>query len=106
MTAAFWKDVENNNQKDSADAIELAKTYERAYQQGWQDADSIPNWISVEDELPKKMNEKSRFSDTVLVYNKDGYKDAAYYDFVEQIWRWMPNVTHWMPIVPPVERKD
>ena len=61
-------------------------------------ADSIPNWIPVERELPKRMHEKSRFSDTVLVYNEDGYKDTAYYDYEEEIWRWMPRVTHWMPL--------
>lgn len=60
-----------------------------------------PYWIPVEEELPKRMNEKSRFSETVLVYNKDGYKDTAYYDFEKKIWQWMPSVTHWMPIVPP-----
>lgn len=60
-----------------------------------------PQWIPVEERLPKRMNEKSRFSETVLVYNKEGYKDAAYYDYEEKIWRWMPMVTHWMPIVPP-----
>ena len=64
-------------------------------------ADSHPRWIPVEEELPKRMNENSRFSDTVLVYNKDGYKDTAYYDFQEKIWRWMPSITHWMEIVPP-----
>ena len=42
------------------------------------------HWIPVEEELPKRMNENSRFSDTVLVYNKDGYKDTAYYDFQEK----------------------
>ena len=69
--------------------------------QGAEWADQHPQWIPVEERLPKRMNEKSRFSETVLVYNKEGYKDAAYYDYEEKIWRWMPMVTHWMPIVPP-----
>jgi hypothetical protein len=67
-------------------------------------ADSHPQWIPVEERLPPRMNEKSRFSDTVHVYNKDGYKDTAYYDFEEMIWRWMPNVTHWMPLPTPPKK--
>lgn len=69
-------------------------------------ADSHHNWIPVEKELPKRMSEGSRFSDTVLVYNEDGYKDTAYYDYEEKIWRWMPRITHWMEIQPPQGKEE
>ena len=66
-------------------------------------ADSHPAWVSVEERLPKRMSKKSRFSETVLVYNKAGFKDVTYYDFEEKAWRWAPGVTHWMQITPPVK---
>ena len=88
-----------------SELVHKARKVMCAYEVGFIDgcvwADSHPHWIPVEERLPKRMNEKSRFSETVLVYNKDGYKETAYYDFEEKIWRWMPSVTHWMPIVPP-----
>jgi hypothetical protein len=73
---------------------------------GWRAADRCPQWIPVEERLPKRMSEKSRFSETVLVYNKAGFKDVTYYDFVEKTWKWAPCVTHWMKIVPPKEGGD
>lgn len=68
-------------------------------------ADSHPAWVSVEERLPKRMSEKSRFSETVLVYNKEGFNDTAYYDYEEKIWRWLPGVTHWMPLPTPPAKK-
>lgn len=64
-------------------------------------ADQHPHWIPVEERLPKRMREGSRFSETVLVYNKAGFIDTTYYDYEENEWKWSPSVTHWMPIVPP-----
>lgn len=78
--------------------------YEIGFIEGAEWADSHPAWVSVEDRLPKRMSEKSRFSETVLVYNKEGFNDTAYYDYEEKIWRWLPGVTHWMPLPTPPEK--
>ena len=63
--------------------------------------DSHPHWIPVEERLPKRLSDESRFSKTVLVYNKAGFIDTTYYDYEEKEWKWSPSVTHWMEIVPP-----
>ena len=73
---------------------------------GWRAADSHPNWIPVEMELPKRTNKGSRFSETVLVYNKAGFIDITYYDYKEKEWKWAPAVTHWMPIPQPPQIKE
>ena len=77
--------------------------YEIGFIDGCVWADSHPAWVSVEERLPKRMSKKSRFSETVLVYNKAGFKDVTHYDFEEKAWRWAPGVTHWMRITPPVK---
>ena len=92
--ALCWYPTLTDEERENMDVIDA---YTDGVIYGWNN----PQWIPVEERLPKRMNEKSRFSETVLVYNKEGYKDAAYYDYEEKIWRWMPMVTHWMPIVPP-----
>ena len=80
----------------TADDIEIAKTYERAYQQGWKDADSHPNWIPVEEELPK---EKGKYM--FKLSNGDMYY-ATYYPKLKLL----GNVTHWMEIVPPQGKEE
>lgn len=92
--ALSWYPTLTDEERENMDVIDA---YADGVIYGWNN----PQWIPVEEELPKRINEKSRFSETVLVYNKDGYKETAYYDFEEKIWRWMPSVTHWMKIVPP-----
>lgn len=82
---------------ESVGEIHITDAYADGVIYGWNN----PQWIPVDERLPKRMSEKSRFSDMVLVYTKEGYKDSAYYDYEEKIWRWMPNVTHWMEIHPP-----
>ena len=93
MTAAFWRDIEEGNQPDSADAIEIAKTYERAYQQGWKDADSYPNWIPVDERKPE-------VEDLYIVSNGKA-TSVAYW--VDDDWDSFGDViTHWMPLpIPP-----
>ena len=70
-------------------------------------ADSIPNWISVDDELPPKFEK-------VLVYiGIDRFFDIAYLENVinKQTW-WMNSrreifhVTHWMPLPIPPRKEE
>ena len=72
---------------------------------GWRAADSYPNWISVEEELPEKENEFEDYSKLVVVTNgKDFWKGM--YNYGGEDWRtfdlWLiDDATHWMEIVPP-----
>ena len=54
-------------------------------------ADYHPNWISVEDELPK---EKGKY----MFRLSNG--DMCYETYYPKL-KLLDNVTHWMPIVPP-----
>ena len=100
MTAAFWKDVESDNQPDSADAIEVAIIYERAYQQGWKDADAHPAWRSVKDEMPK---ENGKTQQSISVWATNGFTSCEMrYNFDTKEWTDMwgdPfDVTNWMQL--------
>ena len=77
--------------------IDLSKkqVFMSAYIQGWQDADSHPKWIPVEEELPKK-DGKYLFYDEAL-----GHEVSIYYDGVTLV----PSITHWMPL-PQAPRKE
>jgi len=112
MTAAFWRDIEEGNQPDNGDAIEIAKTYERAYQQGWRDADQHPHWIPVEERLPRINDVASTWdcSDDVYVYLATRSCCVGRYenDKLTNEFYWVLYgvdkdipVTHWMEIVPP-----
>ena len=63
---------------------------------GWRAADSYPNWISVEEMLPKK-DGKYLFYDEVL-----GCEVSIYYDGVTLV----PSVTHWMPMPQPPRKEE
>lgn len=72
-----------------------------AYRAGFIDgvdwADAHPNWISVEDEMPKN---KER------VFITDGEcTDFGFYDYTDDAWQpfeqWLGNITHWMPLPQP-----
>jgi hypothetical protein len=73
---------------------------------GWRAADSHPNWISVEDELPP-IAYHDDLSENYLVVDSDGELLIAYYDAKNKLWFSVDSnpkiydVTHWMPIVPP-----
>lgn len=65
-----------------------------AYKAGFEDAKNHPNWISVEDELPKA-------GQHVATINKVGVPDVRYYSHD----KWYSNfgneyddITHWMPL--------
>ena len=58
---------------------------------GWRASDSYPNWISVEEELPK---EKGKYM--FRLSNGDMYYETYYPKL-----KLLDNVTHWMEIVQP-----
>lgn len=69
---------------------------------GYQYAQTHPNWISVEDELPKcNIVDCGLATYPVLVYREDGFIDISCYDSEVGEWDCVGVVTHWMPIVPP-----
>lgn len=108
MTAAFWRDIEEGNQPDNGDAIEIAKTYERAYQHGWQDADQHPNWIPVEDELPP---ENGKTQQSISVWATDGLTSGEFrYNFDTKTWTDMwgdPfDIIFWMPLPQPPRKEE
>ena len=74
---------------------------ENAYNQGWQDADANPAWVSVEEEMPKE-------GQVVLIHTKNNSVSTACYtngEFdITQLLQ-VVNVTHWMPITPPEEEE-
>ena len=59
-------------------------------------ADKHPNWISVEEELPK---EKGKY--IFRLSNGDMYYETYYPKL-----KLLDNVTHWMPIVPPRKEEN
>ena len=93
--------IDETDGQTSGRAASMRGVLLSAFRAGAHWADQHPQWIPVEERLPKRMREGSRFSETVLVYNKAGFIDATYYDYEENEWKWSPSVTHWMPIVPP-----
>jgi len=66
---------------------------------------SYPNWISVEDELPPKMDKWTKASDYVLVYTNESEWLIGRYWHDGDGWSvsgfTKAKVTHWMPIIPP-----
>lgn len=70
-------------------------------------ADRNPNWISVEDELPKThIVDCGLVAHPVLVYRDDGFIQISRYDSEIDEWENCPGtVTHWMPL-PNTPKKD
>lgn len=84
------------------------KVFLSAYIQGWKDADSHPNWISVKDELPKHDTDENGLVSfpIVLVCLYDGYRDTSYYDDIGEEWGdYDGEVEYWMPM-PPAPGKE
>lgn len=91
--------------------IDLSKkdVFMSAYIQGWKDADSHPQWIPVEEELPPKRKDPLVISDKVFIHTTGGHYLSAVYDYQDKEWIDEYNietlesneVTHWMEIVPP-----
>ena len=72
--------------------VDLAITLSFSLGARW--ADKHPNWISVEDELPKNKE---------LVFITDGeYTDTGFYEYTFDEWqpceKWLGDITHWMPL--------
>ena len=75
-----------------------------AFRAGAQWADSYPNWIPVEDELPKERGQYFVYTAADQSWQSEWMQDKS------GEWHWfcspmtvgtIANVTHWMPIVPP-----
>ena len=91
------------------------RIYEHNFDKLAEDLDNLDNWISVEDELPKKLIHNND-TDWYSVYlnpttkndNEPNYDVGKYNYYIEE---WMDdeglrlNVTHWQPIKPPKEKK-
>lgn len=69
-------------------------------------ADSYPNWISVEDQLPEECE---------LVYAiREGNVEPGIYKFMaKDQWEWAPrfiacldDITHWMPLPQPPRKEE
>ena len=74
---------------------------------GWRAADSYPNWISVEDELPK---ENGKTQQSVSVWATDGLTSGEFrYNFDTKTWTDMwgdPfDITYWMPLPQPPRKE-
>ena len=85
--------------------------YEIGFIEGAEWADSHPQWIPVEEELPPPHYEGANSTDFVLVF--DCYDVMfGYYDFGQKNWHgedykeMMFDITHWMPIEPPQGNED
>lgn len=83
-----------------------------AYEMGFIDgavwADSHPNWISVEDELPEHNEEDNGLISypTVLVCLYDGFRTEDYYDDISGEWRdFDGDVEYWMPMPQPPRKE-
>ena len=76
---------------DGAQKIVGQVGFEFGAEYGYQYAQTHPNWLSVEDELPKEQGKYMfRLSNGDMCYE-------TYYPKLKLL----DNVTHWMPIVPP-----
>jgi len=70
---------------------EIGEAHYQGAEYGYQYAQTHPNWISVEEELPKEQGKYMfRLSNGDMCYE-------TYYPKLKLL----DNVTHWMPIVPP-----
>lgn len=86
--------------------------YETGFIDGCVWADSHPNWISVEDELPPKRKDPLVISDKVFIHTTGGHYLSAVFDYQDKQWIDVYNietlesndVTHWMEIVPLVKK--
>ena len=81
--------------------VDIIDAYSDGVIYGWNN----PNWISVEDELPPKMDKWTKASDYVLVYTNESEWLIGRYWHDGDGWSvsgfTKAKVTHWMPIVPP-----
>ena len=67
-------------------------------------ADSHPHWIPVEEELPKESEEVLAYNS---LYNEKYlcvYHNGKFEDYLGELGK--GAVSHWMPIVPPAQKKE
>ena len=83
--------IDETDGQTSGRAASMRGVLLSAFRAGAQWADQYPNWIPVEDELPKEQGKYMfRLSNGDMCYE-------TYYPKLKLV----ANVTHWMPIVPP-----
>ena len=75
---------------------------------GWRAADLHPQWISVEEELPP---ENGKTQQSISVWATNGLMSGEFrYNFDTKTWTDMwgdPfDITHWMPLPTPPQRKE
>ena len=98
--------IDETDGQTSGRAASMRGVLLSAFRAGAQWADSHPNWISVEDELPPRAEKSFTFSDYVLVCDNIGYIDTACYNFEKNRWDWLNNVTHWMHLPQPPRKEE
>jgi len=81
---------------------EIDEAFDAGYDKGYQYAQTYPNWISVEDELPEKENEFEDYSKLVIVTNgKDFWKGMYNYGWecwvTHDLWP-IKDATYWMEV--------
>ena len=85
---------------------EIDEAFDAGYDKGYQYAQTHPNWISVEDELPKcNIVDCGLATYPVLVYREDGFIDISCYDSEVGEWDCVGVVTHWMPLPQPPRKE-
>ena len=93
-----------DGEPDGAQKIVGQVGFEFGAEYGYQYAQTHPNWISVEDELPKERGQYFVYTAAGQSWQSEWMQDKS------GEWHWfcspmtvgtIANVTHWMPIVPP-----
>ena len=91
--------IDETDGQTSGRAASMRGVLLSAFRAGAHWADQFPNWISVEDELPKENEEVlayiSLFNEKYLCV----YHNGKFEDYLGELGK--GAVSHWMPIVPP-----
>jgi len=101
--------IDETDGQTSGRAASMRGVLLSAFRAGAQWADSYPNWISVDEELPPKRKDPLVISDKVFIRTTGEDYLSAVYDYQDKQWIDVYNietlesnkVTHWMPIVLP-----
>ena len=98
--------IDETDGQTSGRAASMRGVLLSAFRAGAHWADSHPQWIPVEEEMPPLHYEGANSTDFVLIWDGDDVL-IAYYNFKEKKWyneeygALIIPATHWMPIVPP-----
>ena len=99
--------IDETDGQTSGRAASMRGVLLSAFRAGAQWADSYPNWISVEDELPKcNIVDCGLATYPVLVYREDGFIDISCYDSEVGEWDCVGVVTHWMSLPQPPRKEE